>query len=64
MNEGTVKVPMTTRWTEADHKLISDTAWCKRMSVSKYVRKLVLEGLRREGLVPQEATTTATGDNH
>jgi hypothetical protein len=34
------------------------------MSVSKYVRKLVLEGLRREGLVPQEATTTATGDNH
>lgn len=47
--EQQVNVPMTTRWTRSDHKLVTDTAWCKRMSASSLVRRLVLEGLAREG---------------
>ena len=44
-----VRVPMTTRWTQTDYRLVTDTAWCKRISTSELVRRLVLDGLAREG---------------
>jgi hypothetical protein len=48
--------PMTTRWNDADFKLVADEAWRRRLSVSELVRRLVLEGLRAEA-----AAGTGTG---
>lgn len=44
--EEQLRNPMTTRWADADFKLVSDTAWRMRLSTSELVRRLVLAGLR------------------
>ncbi len=46
--EEQMRNPMTTRWTDADFKLVADTAWRMRISASELVRRLVLEGLNEE----------------
>ena len=40
---------MTLRWTDADFRLVADTAWRRRMSASELVRQLVIAGLKAEG---------------
>lgn len=39
--------PLCVRWTDADHKRVTDTAWARRMRVSELVRQLVLDGLAK-----------------
>lgn len=46
--EEQLRNPMTTRWTDADFRLVADTAWRMRLSTSELVRRLVLEGLEKE----------------
>ncbi len=41
--------PLCVRWSDADYKLVVDTAWERRMRVSELVRQLVLEGLQTAG---------------
>ena len=46
--------PLCVRWTDADYKLVVDTAWERRMRVSELVRQLVLEGLKGAAGRPME----------
>ncbi len=41
--------PLCVRWSDADYKLVVDTAWERRQRVSELVRQLVLEGLTTAG---------------
>ncbi len=41
--------PLCVRWSDADHKLVTDTAWARRLRVSELIRQLVLEGLQTAG---------------
>ncbi len=38
--------PICVRWDDADHKLIVDAAWSRRMRISELIRQIVLESLR------------------
>ena len=44
--------PICVRWDDADHKLVVDAAWSRRMRISELVRQLVLEGLRGKSGAP------------
>jgi hypothetical protein len=46
--EDRLRNPMTTRWTDDDFTLVSDTAWRRRMSTSELVRQIVLEVLGKQ----------------
>ena len=45
--EKMLRNPLCVRWTDADHKLVTDTAWARRLRVSELIRQLVLEGLAK-----------------
>ena len=54
--------PLCVRWTDADYKLVVDTAWERRLRVSELVRQLVLEGLREaDGGNAAKAAAEASG---
>lgn len=46
--EEQLRNPMTTRWSDADFKLVADTAWRRRLSTSELVRRLVLGALAQD----------------
>jgi len=48
--------PLCVRWTDADYKLVVDTAWERRLRVSELIRQLVLEGLKGAVGRPPEGT--------
>jgi hypothetical protein len=56
MPEKQLTNPMTTRWTNADFRLVADTAWMMRVSTSELVRRLVLEALRKDAPAAGQAT--------
>jgi hypothetical protein len=59
-DEMMLRNPLCVRWTDADYRLVTDTAWQRRMRVSELVRQLVLEGLQeREG--GKDRITSASG---
>lgn len=37
--------PLTVRWSDHEHKLVTDTAWRNRISASEFIRRLVMEGI-------------------
>lgn len=47
-DEERLRNPMTTRWTDADFKLVADTAWRRRLSSSELVRQIVLEAFGKQ----------------
>ena len=53
--------PLCVRWTDADYKLVVDTAWERRLRVSELVRQIVLEGLREGDGEAAETATEASG---
>jgi|GEM_PF-1813942 len=54
--EKMLRNPLCVRWTDADHKLVTDTAWARRMRVSELIRQLVLEGLQTAGASTADGT--------
>jgi hypothetical protein len=40
----------TVRWTDAQMRAVCDTAWSRRTSVSKMVREMVTDKLKKEGV--------------
>ena len=47
-DEERLRNPMTTRWSDADFRLVSDEAWRRRLSASELVRRLVIRGLEED----------------
>ena len=54
--------PLCVRWTDADYKLVVDTAWERRLRVSELVRQIVLEGLREGDGEPAEAAAETAAE--
>ena len=40
--------PLTIRWSDVEHQLVTDTAWRKRTNASALVRELVLSNIRKQ----------------
>lgn len=47
-DEAKLRNPLCVRWSEEDHRRLTDAAWRRRMSASELVRRLVALGLDNE----------------
>lgn len=50
-NEERKRNPLTIRWTDEEHALVTETAWKNRTNASALVRELVLENIGKEELM-------------
>ena len=48
---GLKRNPLSVRWADDEHRTLVDEAWRRRMSASELVRRYVIDGLRRDGVM-------------
>ena len=46
---------LSVRWSDDEHRTLTDEAWKRRLSASELVRRYVSEGLRRDGAASRPA---------